>query len=310
MQEVSQLELKDIGFDHHVIHETGGEGGGVEGSVALEYFPYYSGFLPLAKSLLSTTTAHRHLYGEKGDEKRMVEALGGVDSYVRDCSSNSNACSCNALALSGFGMWRNHVNKTSIDTQYREGVLVPECHIYDACDVESCISHAMEEMSRQIEMVKVVLQKLLRHSLSDIQHDIRLAAEILHKSGQLKLFDDVSYLRNTLIILRSEFPTYTPACNGNCFQDAMEVDEDLPPHSCLWTKILIEQIQNMVCSITSLSYDHMLLLCSWFQLEYDHSSPSGAEWDAINYDRVVSSMLDSEESHAQRKSIMGAKKFR
>ncbi len=93
---------------------------------------------------------------------------------------------------------------------------------YDS--IASC-SYGLAKFPTQAKNRADILFKLLRHAMSDLQKDHRLASAIMARMAKWKLLQSVQYLRKVLSIIVAE----RKVCNGQCYLDE---DVDEPDHDC------------------------------------------------------------------------------
>ena len=242
-------------------------------SGALSYFPYHSFFIPLAKSLTL----------EFGVEEN--ECPSG-EWPLHD----ANICTAEAI-------------EACFDIQNRTiGVFSPSS--------ASCVS----ELLRQDEIVgKFVLLKLLRHALSYLQNDLRLAGAILEQLAQHRLLDDPSFFRYFIVLMHQSYPEFSVQCRGHCYEDPHEAgyeSENDVDHSCIWFTYFISKLESAIGSISLLTEDHVILFSAWVQLECDVVSPSAAEWDDLLFGSCGNSTVDPLNSTSSSEKTIKMKKIR
>jgi hypothetical protein len=75
-----------------------------------------------------------------------------------------------------------------------------------------------------------LLLKILRHALSDLQKDYRLAEAVIRRLAKWKLCQDADCLRRAMAIIG----TGLVRCDGDCFQQQWNAEQqyEVPDHSC------------------------------------------------------------------------------
>lgn len=263
--EMRTLEVENIGLNYHL-------SGNDDNNNALQYFPYHTLFLPLAQCLAGDECEEENNECPQGEwplpdanictAEAIQICFDARDIYNFDSSSSSSVDNYNSSLL-----WKSMSSTTTTGNH------------------KSAISRASQLLLDDDEG-KFVMLKLLRHAMSSLQNDFRLAGVILHQLAKHRLLDDCNYLRHFIVLMHISYPKWSAQCTGDCFQDLIEAGNNLDGsihHSCNWYKYFVKKLEHAISSISLLTDEHVLLIAAWVQLECDEVSPSAAEWDDLLY---------------------------
>ena len=123
--------------------------------------------------------------------------------FIADGTDEANACHCN---FTHNDIPLNNRYYTAEITELRESLLKNSSFDYG-----------------------IILLNLLRHALSDLQFDLRLAGIILHEFSRKGLMDNITLFRSLLIVLHLSYPSCSGHCTGSCYEEDIQ-----PDHSCKW----------------------------------------------------------------------------
>jgi len=157
--------------------------------------------------------------------------------------------------------------------------------IYDD-SIASC-SYGLTKFPTQANNRADILFNLLRHAMSDLQKDHRLASAILARMAKWKLLQSVQYLRKVLSIIVAE----RKVCNGQCYLDE---DVDEPDHDCDQWKFFESIIPGMLSTgIEYFTLAHALTIAGIVQLYFDELNPAAAQLEASTVEEAVNPKLKS-----------------
>jgi len=203
----------------------------------------------------------------------------------------------NARDFTFLGWWENNImmerrGRTNMPTSRK---------------VNSTETQSPENISSERHVTASVLLKVLKHSMSDLQRDFRLARGVLLLIADMRLFDcdgeetkssdnggGVEFLRRFLCVVSSE---YVP-CEGYCHEwhvsnggqnnrgdegaafanfdgddDSSDHDDDTPNHYCSdWWEFMGSISTAISFGITALTQEHAVVICSFVNGLIDNAS--------------------------------------
>jgi hypothetical protein len=192
-----------------------------------------------------------------------------------------------------------HLNEV-IDSDEWYAKVMP--NIKETAQVEFKLSFGPEYLPRDRLERSEILLKLIRHSLSEMQRDFKLAAAVLTLMIRLRDLDDVTVLRKLLVVIDSE---YFP-CGKPC-DHSEAVDHDCSDWSEFYRQFWIHVLP---LGLSSFTQEHSLCLAGFvrhtFLREFQsyvpelNSNSVAGRRKSLLVRAVVSRQVDAEENDRGR----------
>lgn len=207
-----------------------------------ELFPYHTACFPLLDAYKQRTIVNWEEYREGTELEEVLSQNLTMRGNTRDRHgrlmdvSGHLPCSMPAVEIS-LGVLIYSDDEDALKEEWDYGL---EKRLKSQEDAQFYLFRQEEEIVHDRFGISVfppdadaradLLLKILRHALSDLQKDYRLARAVIRRLAKWKLCQDADCLRRAMSIIG----TGLVGCNGHCFQQLWNAEQqyEVPDHCC------------------------------------------------------------------------------